>query len=51
MTGQLTKKSDVYAFGVVLAELLTRSKAVGLTNSGEGFVTHFQLLMKHNLCA
>ncbi|KAI3709897.1 hypothetical protein L2E82_39665 [Cichorium intybus] len=47
-SGQLTEKSDIYAFGVVLTELLTRRKAVSSTNSGEGLVPRFQILVKHN---
>lgn len=34
VTGHLTMKSDVYAFGVVLLELLTGQKAAGQSESG-----------------
>ncbi|XP_047050007.1 putative wall-associated receptor kinase-like 16 [Lolium rigidum] len=39
-TGQLTEKSDVYGFGVIIVELLTRKKPIFLTSRGE----------KQNLC-
>ncbi|XP_071692365.1 wall-associated receptor kinase-like 2 [Rutidosis leptorrhynchoides] len=48
-SGKLTSKSDVYAFGVILTELLTRRRAVSPINSGEGLVPRFQDLIKHNL--
>ncbi|XP_071692319.1 putative wall-associated receptor kinase-like 16 [Rutidosis leptorrhynchoides] len=47
-SGKLTSKSDVYAFGVILTELLTRRRAVSPINSGEGLVPRFQDLIKHN---
>ncbi|KAA8519339.1 hypothetical protein F0562_013595 [Nyssa sinensis] len=48
--GQLTDKSDVYAFGVVLVELLTREEAVssGFSRSNKSLVIHFQSSMKQN---
>ncbi|OIW15759.1 hypothetical protein TanjilG_04294 [Lupinus angustifolius] len=35
MTGQLTFKSDIYSFGVVLLELITGKKAINQTKSGK----------------
>lgn len=34
MTGQLTFKSDIYSFGVVLLEIITGRKAIDETRSG-----------------
>nr|XP_043620333.1 wall-associated receptor kinase 2-like [Erigeron canadensis] len=47
-SGQFTAKSDVYAFGVVLTELLTRRKAISSVDSDEGLIPRFQNVMKHN---
>uniref|UniRef100_A0A0E0IDZ4 Protein kinase domain-containing protein n=1 Tax=Oryza nivara TaxID=4536 RepID=A0A0E0IDZ4_ORYNI len=50
-TGRLTSKSDVFSFGVLLMELLTRKKPIGGTfDNGDGLVSHFiSLLLKGNL--
>ncbi|CAN6282163.1 unnamed protein product [Urochloa humidicola] len=41
-TGRLTERSDVFSFGVILVELLTRKKPFSyLTSDGEGLVSHF----------
>ncbi|XP_009792200.1 wall-associated receptor kinase-like 8 [Nicotiana sylvestris] len=47
-SGQLSDKSDVYAFGVVLAELLTSQKAVSLdtNNYDQGLVMRFKSSLK-----
>ncbi|XP_059666781.1 wall-associated receptor kinase-like 6 [Cornus florida] len=47
-SGQLTDKSDVYAFGVVVAELLTGKKAVSSDISNAGLVFHFRSSMEEN---
>ncbi|XP_052164354.1 wall-associated receptor kinase 3-like [Oryza glaberrima] len=44
-TGRLTSKSDVFSFGVLLMELLTRKKPVGDTfDNGHNLVSHFVLV-------
>ncbi|XP_052203156.1 wall-associated receptor kinase-like 22 [Diospyros lotus] len=47
-SGQFTDKSDVYAFGVVLAELLTAIKAASSSRCEEGLVEYFRSFMKQN---
>ncbi|TVU05255.1 hypothetical protein EJB05_48413, partial [Eragrostis curvula] len=45
-TGRLTDKSDVFSFGVLVIELLTRKKPfVYLSNDGDGLVSHFVSLL------
>ncbi|RCV31720.1 hypothetical protein SETIT_6G200700v2 [Setaria italica] len=45
-TGRLTDKSDVFSFGVLLVELLTRKKPfVYRTDDGDGLVSHFISLL------
>uniref|UniRef100_A0A0D9X9F0 Protein kinase domain-containing protein n=1 Tax=Leersia perrieri TaxID=77586 RepID=A0A0D9X9F0_9ORYZ len=50
-TGRLTDKSDVFSFGVLLMELLTRKKPISdIFDSGESLVSQFvSLLSKGNL--
>ncbi|RCV29496.1 hypothetical protein SETIT_6G018100v2 [Setaria italica] len=46
-SGRLTDKSDVFSFGVLLVELLTRKKPFGYqTDDGDGLVSHFVSLLK-----
>jgi hypothetical protein len=41
-TGRLTEKSDVYGFGVMLVEIVTRQKPFSyLSPEGDGLVAHF----------
>ncbi|TVU05279.1 hypothetical protein EJB05_48437, partial [Eragrostis curvula] len=45
-TGRLTDKSDVFSFGVLVVELLTRKKPfVYRSDDGEGLVSHFTSLL------
>lgn len=51
-TGRLTEKSDVFSFGVLLVELLTRKKPFVYRTGGDGvgLVSHFvSLLTEGNL--
>ncbi|KAF8701832.1 hypothetical protein HU200_033154 [Digitaria exilis] len=49
-TGRLTEKSDVFSFGVILVELLTRKKPFSYFFDGDGLVAHFvKLLADQNL--
>ncbi|KAG0517184.1 hypothetical protein BDA96_09G066500 [Sorghum bicolor] len=48
-TKQLTKKSDLYSFGVILVELLTRKKPhVYVSAAGDSLVEQFLLLWKQD---
>ncbi|CAL5001378.1 unnamed protein product [Urochloa decumbens] len=45
-TGRLTDKSDVFSFGVVLVEMLTRKKPFFYrSDNGDGLVSHFTSLL------
>ncbi|KAF7082423.1 hypothetical protein CFC21_086295 [Triticum aestivum] len=43
-TGRLTEKSDIYSFGVMLIELMTRKKPFSYMASEDGLVAHFVTL-------
>ncbi|KAJ9691223.1 hypothetical protein PVL29_013410 [Vitis rotundifolia] len=47
-SGQFTDKSDVYGFGIILAELLTGEKVICSSRSEESLAVHFRLAMKQN---
>jgi serine/threonine protein kinase len=50
-TGRLSEKSDIYSFGVLLIELLTRKKPTSyVSTEGDGLAMHFvALLAEDNL--
>ncbi|XP_034697224.1 wall-associated receptor kinase 2-like [Vitis riparia] len=47
-SGQFTDKSDVYGFGMILAELLSGEKVICSSRSEESLAIHFRLAMKQN---
>ncbi|XP_022683521.1 wall-associated receptor kinase-like 2 [Setaria italica] len=48
-TGRLTEKSDVYSYGVILVELLTRKKpSVYISPEGLSLVAHFIMLLNQD---
>ncbi|KAH6827308.1 Wall-associated kinase family protein [Perilla frutescens var. hirtella] len=47
-SGQLNDKSDVYAYGVVLAEILTGQKAVSSAKDDIGLAIRFRSALKHD---
>ena len=48
-TGRLTDKSDVFSFGVLLIELLTRKQPfIYISNDGDNLVPHFEKMLTTN---
>ena len=47
-SGQYTEKSDVYAFGMVLAEILTGEKVISSSRPEESLAIHFRSAMKRD---
>ncbi|PVH37175.1 hypothetical protein PAHAL_6G261900 [Panicum hallii] len=48
-TGRLTDKSDVFSFGVLLVELLTRKQPfIYRSNGGDNLVSHFENILATN---
>ena len=48
-TGRLTDKSDVFSFGVLLVELLTRKQPfMYRSNGGDNLVSHFEKMLATN---
>uniref|UniRef100_A0A0E0AXC7 Protein kinase domain-containing protein n=1 Tax=Oryza glumipatula TaxID=40148 RepID=A0A0E0AXC7_9ORYZ len=45
-TGHLTDKSDVFSFGVLLIEVLTRKKPMYRTDQGDSLILHFASLLR-----
>lgn len=45
-TGHLTDKSDVFSFGVLVIELLTRKRPTYRTDQGDSLVLHFASLLR-----
>lgn len=45
-TGHLTDKSDVFSFGVLVIELLTRKRTTYRTDQGDSLVLHFASLLR-----
>jgi serine/threonine protein kinase len=51
-TGRLTDKSDVFSFGVLLVELLTRKRPLAYNSvDGDSLVLHFALVVTDGILA